>query len=133
MDPNACWNDIVTSIIELQRSNEGAAKRDEKRRDIADALLILADWIRRGGFPPALNGTNANWIAPPVRNAVVWGVVETAPEPELCPCMWCGCPDDANALAPDVCSIHGGKKPEPARELTVWIFPDDWIAANKLR
>ncbi len=50
MDPNATWRMIVDGLQALAQSPDDPDLRDEA----VEALRVLATWLARGGFPPAL-------------------------------------------------------------------------------
>lgn len=56
MDPNTAWQVLCEALQELRNNPDDT----EQRERAVDVLMVLADWLRRGGFPPTINDPGRN-------------------------------------------------------------------------
>ena len=50
MDPNTAWQVICEALRALYDNPQNT----EERERAVDVLIVLADWLKRGGFPPII-------------------------------------------------------------------------------
>ena len=56
MDPNACLEQILQDLIDIQNADPALSKEDldESRDNFVNGLRNLAHWVSSGGFVPTL-------------------------------------------------------------------------------